>query len=835
MTQEEIDVQLEDIMNRLFLELRNLCRKANLSGVPFSLTIISGSNQGTGIVGQTLALPLVVELRDSLNAVIPNFPISWDSQDDGLVSQVFNTDINGRSTLPSWILGTRAGIQQMIASVGGSLIQQVFNETVAPGTVTGLVLVDGGAQQAQVSTLLPIAIKVRAEDQYTNPVPNFALTGSLTAGAGTLTGGSGSTDANGEFTITSWRMGAVAGLNTLHFVGTGVTLDINADGFSAGSGVPDHWVRISGDAQTGIVVNNALVTPFIAELRDINEVPVPNITVIPTVLIGGGGPGTSQLTTDVNGRISATPTVGTIVGLNTFRFSAGNVIVDFTASSVAGAFDHLTLDVSPPDHVTDNIVFPQQATVTRRDVYVNAILVSGVPITTSKLSGTATLVGTASKNTNALGQAIWTDQKLQGASTTAILEYASGGKTVDTVSLTVGAPITTQFGFLTQPPSSVVLDQSFSLDIEARDSLGNRNASDNTSAFNLDLGVNPGNDVLAGVISGVVTAGIKTVAVKVSLPVFPQPIIEMGTNLYFNFPGYLYNGTNIIPAAHAAAGNSKLASIFTRNTVGVSSPTGKIVLTSAGFSVTSQYWRDAAQIGSPAPAPNSWSFEAIAAADGLVEHTDLRIVNGATAGNGLSQWDGSIDQGNYDNLKNLILSPAGLTEAQVQIAVLDCVLADPTISLPSASADAILLVARIGNALRLMKSRWPNLQIVFLTSRNYSGYSVVTKNPEPYAFETAFAVKWIIQAQIDQMANGGTIVDTRAGDLNYNTIAPWIAWGPYWWANALTPRISDGLIWDTTDFESDGLHPSTAGETKLANMMLAFMKSDPRATPWFLA
>src|SRR2546421_3855510 len=42
-----------------------------------------------------------------------------------------------------------------------------------------------------------------------------------------------------------------------------------------------------------------------------------------------------------------------------------------------------------------------------------------------------------------------------------------------------------------------------------------------------------------------------------------------------------------------------------------------------------------------------------------------------------------------------------------------------------------------------------------------------------FPYTTLFrSVKWVIQAQIDQMANGGTMTDSRAGDLNYNGSAP---------------------------------------------------------------
>ena len=95
-------------------------------------------------------------------------------------------------------------------------------------------------------------------------------------------------------------------------------------------------------------------------------------------------------------------------------------------------------------------------------------------------------------------------------------------------------------------------------------------------------------------------------------------------------------------------------------------------------------------------------------------------------------------------------------------------------------------------------------------------------------------MKWLIQAQIDQMANGGTIVDNRAGDLNYNTTVPWLAWGPYLWADGINPR-SDGLTWQPTDFEIDGTHPDTQGETKVGGLLLTFFKTDARAACWFLS
>jgi hypothetical protein len=299
------------------------------------------------------------------------------------------------------------------------------------------------------------------------------------------------------------------------------------------------------------------------------------------------------------------------------------------------------------------------------------------------------------------------------------------------------------------------------------------------------------------------------------------PLNDLKTGLYLGtYRGGLYpNGSNNMPPAHVLAGLDRASRIQPLDIEGLPSPAGKYVLLSVGMSNTSQEF-----------AGSEVSFTRQAAANPVVNHTTLAIVNGAKGGQTANLW-ASPTAANYDRVRDEQLTPRGLTEKQVQAVWLKEADAGPTMSLPSANADALQLERHLGNIVRACKSRYPNLQIVFLSSRIYAGYATTTLNPEPYAYESGFSVKWLIQAQIQQMATGH--VDPIAGDLNYYTgAAPWIAWGPYLWADGLNPR-SDGLIWQQQDFAADGTHPSASGQQKVGRMLLDSLLASPFSRTWF--
>ena len=348
------------------------------------------------------------------------------------------------------------------------------------------------------------------------------------------------------------------------------------------------------------------------------------------------------------------------------------------------------------------------------------------------------------------------------------------------------------------------------------------------------LTVTPGNGD-AGTYTATITAddgtvtGEKTFIITVLEPGGEGgmiPLTDMGSQTYLGFSGGLYpNASNTMPAAHHTAGVNIANSIEPLDLSGNPSPSGNYVMVSVGMSNTTQEF---CSQDTELPC-DDWTFMGQALNDPAVNTSNLVIVNGARGGQAADSWE-RADDDNYDRIINDKLIPQGLSAAQVQIAWVKVANRLPETSLPAANADAYRLEEQNAKIVRALRANFPNLKMVFLSSRIYAGYATTILNPEPYAYESAFGVKWAIEAQINQMSGGGE--DDIAGNLDYTETA-WIGWGAYMWADGLNPR-SDGLFWERDDLESDGTHPSPFGEEKVGAQLLDFFKNSPQTKCWFL-
>jgi len=206
------------------------------------------------------------------------------------------------------------------------------------------------------------------------------------------------------------------------------------------------------------------------------------------------------------------------------------------------------------------------------------------------------------------------------------------------------------------------------------------------------------------------------------------PLDQLGTNQYRGFVGGLYGrGSNAPPEEHAQGALAAASEVVPRNAAGEPDPAGKIVLLSIGTSNTTQEFSVFQQLAATQPDLNP----------------RLVIVDGAQGGwsadrivsNGAPFWEEVQRR----------LAARGVAALQVQVVWLKEADARPVEPFP---AHAQRLKEELKAIVLQLAQRFPNLRQVWLSSRIYAGYASTELNPEPYAYESAFAVRWLIEEQM---------------------------------------------------------------------------------------
>jgi hypothetical protein len=288
------------------------------------------------------------------------------------------------------------------------------------------------------------------------------------------------------------------------------------------------------------------------------------------------------------------------------------------------------------------------------------------------------------------------------------------------------------------------------------------------------------------------------------------PLTELGTSKYKDQDGGLYGGgSNEPPKAHLDAAMKEAAKIRPLDAEGNPSAEGKIVLMSVGMS----------------NATNEYSMFVQQANRDAEKSSAVVLVDGAQGGQTGVRWaDAAAPLWAQVDRR---LQTAGVTARQVQAVWIKQAEAGPQ-SLGDFPKHAKVLQENLAKGLGHLKRKFPNLRIAYFSSRIYAGYAKTNLNPEPFAYETAFAMRWVIQ---DQIAGGAELnFDASRGEVK----APLVLWGPYLWADGKTARKADGLTYVEEDFTGDGTHPAQTGRQKVAGILLKFFKTDATAKGWFV-
>jgi hypothetical protein len=284
-------------------------------------------------------------------------------------------------------------------------------------------------------------------------------------------------------------------------------------------------------------------------------------------------------------------------------------------------------------------------------------------------------------------------------------------------------------------------------------------------------------------------------------------LTDLVSGTYKNEPGGLYPGrTNSHP--NFGAGLKIAQGIGPRDAAGTPDPNGRYAFVSIGMSNTTMEFSVFKPLADAEPG----------------KHPRLAIVDGAQGGQTAAIWSTRSFTDVPWSVLDTRLTQAGITAPQVAVVWLKQADATPTSGWP---AYAQTLTNEIMVMLQMLKQHFPNLQIAYLSSRIYAGYASSTLNPEPYAYESAFSVRWVIEEQL--RGTGSLNYDPKAGPVN----SPWLAWGPYLWTDGTKGR-RDGLTWSCSEVRSnDGTHPSDSGSQKVAQALLDFVRTDATARAWF--
>ena len=213
-----------------------------------------------------------------------------------------------------------------------------------PPIPTTLERISGDNQNGLTGETLSNPFVVEVRDQYDNPLGGVPVTFALSTSDGSLSATITITDANGraESTLT---LGSEPGTNTVKVSAEDISQTVV---FSAGASLPPPMpttlAAISGDNQNRLT-GEALLNPFVVEVRDQYDAVMEGVTVTFTLLTGGGSLSAETVMTDSNGRAESALTLGSEPGTNTIEVSAEDISKTLTFNAIA---EILEFDLSVP-------------------------------------------------------------------------------------------------------------------------------------------------------------------------------------------------------------------------------------------------------------------------------------------------------------------------------------------------------------------------------------------------------------------------------------------------------------------------------------------------------
>ncbi|MES2179974.1 MAG: Ig-like domain-containing protein [Gemmatimonadota bacterium] len=410
------------------------------SGAATQLVVVSGNGQ-TGLAGQTLTSPLVVELRDALNNPVPAVSVTFTVTGGGgtPTSQNVATGADGRANF-SWTLGP-AGPQTLSATAGALTAQFTATSTPAsPPQLAVSVQPNASQQNATPFTTNPqVQLKDNAGGIVTTagvPVTVALATSGQTLG-GTLTA---PTNSSGIAVFTDLSILGTVGTNQMVFTSAGYTSATSAT-FTITAGAPSQLTAVTPLTFSGVAGSAAAPTPAVS-LADVSGNPIAGQTVVFAAASAASGTVTGgSAVTNASGAASpASWTLDAVAGKDTLRATFGAVNgspVLFEATTTSGAATQIVIVSGNNQTGTTGQPLGAPLIVEARDANGNPVSGTNVTFTVSAGGGTPTSQTTSTSSGRA--SFTWTLGGVGNQSLQACLSTCAAQVTFSAVAIPVGA------------------------------------------------------------------------------------------------------------------------------------------------------------------------------------------------------------------------------------------------------------------------------------------------------------------------------------------------------------------------------------------------------------
>ncbi|MEO5815218.1 MAG: Ig-like domain-containing protein [Gemmatimonadaceae bacterium] len=426
---------------------------AGITGIqPPAIPIVAGTGTKLLIVTQPSAAVVnqapftsqpVVQLADAAGnpvsasgiQITATFASGPTSPTPVLIQAAATTNANGQATFAGMAINGAFGVYTLSFSAPGYTAVVSNAITNGAGPANTLQLLGGNGQNAPVSTAVAVPPLAKVIDAQSNGVPGVVVTFNATTAGSTVSNGTttGSTvtvttNALGIAQLTAWTMSSTAGPHAVTATATvpnGSPVTFTANATTAGAAK----FILTQPLPTQIVVG-APIAPFQIQIADANNNPVAQANVSVTVA-GVVQPANINfnftLQTNAQGIVNMTlsPYVGPI-GNEVITISASGFTTLTSASIpvVAGPPFALRVFSQPSTSAQSGVPLVAQPVVRLVDEGLNSVATAGIPVTAT-VAG-ATLSGTTTVNTNASGQAVFTNLALAGAVGSYNLVFSSG-------------------------------------------------------------------------------------------------------------------------------------------------------------------------------------------------------------------------------------------------------------------------------------------------------------------------------------------------------------------------------------------------------------------------